>query len=70
MKLRLAFQDWQRNGKSVYNTSEGIELSMGMFHSGTIFEATIKLDEDEAVDLLEYLAEGYEPVFSVFEVIE
>ena len=48
MKVRLVFQDWQRNGQSIYATEEGVRLAMGDFHSGSTFDATIEVDEEQA----------------------
>lgn len=70
MKVRLAFHDWQKGGKSVYGTPEGIELSTGDFHSGTVFGGTLDLDEGNAGEIRRALAAGYEPVFYVFEEVE
>ena len=33
--------DWLRRGKSIYNTEEGVERSMGDLHSGTSFRVDI-----------------------------
>ena len=41
MKIKLVFLDWEKDGKSIYNTPEGVELSFGQFHSGTMFDAEI-----------------------------
>lgn len=46
MKAKLVFNDWQRNGQSIYNTEEGIDLSMGDLHSGTIFHCDVTFDVD------------------------
>jgi len=62
MKVKLVFEDWvDRNHKSVYNTEEGIRLSSGDFHSGTTFEATIKVDNPK--ELEDCLKQRYYPVF-------
>lgn len=63
--IRLVFDDWRKNGKSIYATEEGINLSLGVFHSGTTFIATINIDSDEAEELLIALKEGYQPIFMV-----
>lgn len=65
MKIKLVFNDWMRDGQSVYNTRKGVDLSMGHFHSGTVFEAEIKLDDANEDDLRKALEEGYEPHFYV-----
>src|SRR3990172_6259183 len=67
LKIQLVFDDWRRaRGKkeSIYYTDEGVELSMGEFHSGTTFNATIDVEYEEDW-LREQLEAGYEPVFYV-----
>src|SRR3990167_8166591 len=61
MKIKLSFLDWKKKGKSIYTTEEGVELSMGIFHSGSTFKATIELEDDTAIELLEALKDGYQP---------
>lgn len=64
IKVQLVFQDWQdSDGDSVYNTEDGVDLSMGDLHSGTVFEAAIKLDDDDLCRLSEAFEKGYRPVF-------
>ena len=65
MEIKLVFNDWQRNLKSIYNTEEGVKLSSGDFHSGTTFKATIALDEEHEQVLREALEAGAYPVFDV-----
>jgi len=65
MKIDLVFDDWRKVGKSVYCTEAGVELSMGSFHSGTMFSGTIDLEETDAHELREALEKGYQPVFWV-----
>ena len=66
MQIALVFDDWRdRNHRSIYATEKGIELSMGDFHSGTLFLADVKLDEDSARELESALSGGYVPVFYV-----
>jgi hypothetical protein len=65
MKINLVFSDWLKNNKSVYNTNS--ELSYGDFHSGTVFKAEIKLDEQQQEELQEYLKQGFVPVFELNE---
>lgn len=45
MKCRLVMEDWRQvgNAESIYSTPLGVDLSMGDMHSGTTFEAVIKL---------------------------
>ena len=68
VKVRFAFQDWQRDGVSIYQTERGIDLSLGNFHSGTVFEGELALDADDERELLRALFGGYKPVFEVFAV--
>lgn len=65
MKIELVFLDWQKGGKSVYNTKKGVELSTGQFHSGTTFDGSIALDQEDAKELAGALKEGYHPCFWV-----
>jgi len=66
MKVRLVFHDWiDKNQNPVYDTEEGIELTMGSFHHGTVFEGDLELDEDRAQDLKKAMEKGYIPVFYV-----
>lgn len=48
MRCRLVFQDWQRRGESIYATPEGIQLSEGDFHTGTVFTADVHFDDPVA----------------------
>ena len=65
MKVKLVFDDWRRGSKSVYSTEEGVELSIGDFHSGTTFNAEIELNVEQEEDLKEALESGATPVFYV-----
>ena len=65
MKIKLVFLDWQKGGESIYSTDEGVELSMGLFHSGTTFEGSIVLDPEDAQELAEAIKQGYQPCFWV-----
>lgn len=67
MKVSLVFEDWQKVGKSIYNTPDGIDLSAGQFHAGTTFEAEIKLDECEEKELKKAMADGFIPVWATFK---
>lgn len=67
MQTKLVFQDWVRNGGSIYNTNDGIRLSAGDLHSGSTFDAevifqdgNIALEIDQAATL-----EDAHPVFSM-----
>lgn len=65
MKINLVFEDWQDgDGESVLYTEDGIELSMGDFHPGTVFDGTIRIDdESEAAALQAALEAGFRPIF-------
>ena len=67
MKVRvrviLAFEDWQKDGQSIYYTEEGIVLTSGDFHSGTCFDAEIKLTKDNVAELKKAIDNGCLPVF-------
>ena len=66
MEIKLVFEDWRdRSHKSIYSTEKGVDLSMGDFHSGTTFNATIEVDDPE--ELKKHLRQGYIPVFYVIE---
>jgi hypothetical protein len=68
MKIKLIFDDWKKQGKSVYNTEKGIELSNGDFHSGTTFDGIIELNQEQHEELKQALEEFYNPVFWIMEV--
>ncbi len=63
MKMLLVFDDWRKNGKSIYRTEKGIELSIHDFHSGAGFLAQINLEKDQEDEMREALQEGCQPVF-------
>jgi hypothetical protein len=65
MKIKLVFDDWREMGKSIYQTEAGVQLSMGLFHSGTSWPGTIELDTEDADELAAALAAGFQPVFWV-----
>ena len=67
VEVRLAFHDWYREGESIYNTNDGLELSLGDYHSGTIFHGSLMLDEENLEELREALKRDALPVFAVFE---
>ena len=67
MKIKLAFFDWQKNGKSIYGTEKGVELSIGDFHSGTTFDGTLELDAESEAELQRAFDAGCDPVFIIYE---
>jgi hypothetical protein len=42
LQIQLAVDDWKQQGKSIYLTKQGVELSLGVFHHGTTFNAMIR----------------------------
>ena len=62
MKIDLVFDDWQKDGKSVYQTRTGLCLRWGELHSGSTFRAEIALDHDTEQDLRDAILNGYTPV--------
>ena len=67
MKIKLAFHDWIKDGKSVYNSEQGIQLSMGDFHSGTVFDGEINLSSDNEEEILRSIQSNVYPVFYMFK---
>lgn len=67
VKVKIVFEDWkdQETRRSIYNTKEGIELSMGDFHSGTTFDGTMEFSEGEVKELKRAIKDGYHPVFTI-----
>ena len=61
MKIKLVFDDWRRDGKSVYQ--DNIDLSLRDFHSGTMFDGELVLSDEDAEELKKHLEDGYTPVF-------
>jgi len=64
MKLKLIFEDWQ-SGKSIGGTDEDeyVNLSGGVFHSGSTFTAYVEMDTDDALELRGAILRGFNPVF-------
>ena len=58
VEIELVFEDWMRDGKSIYATEEGIGLSLGDLHSGTVFHGMIRLDADDEDTLIEAARTG------------
>ena len=66
MKIGLVFLNWLGpDGKSVYNTAKGVNLSIGDFHSGSTFDGNIELDSDQQAELASAIADSFTPVFWV-----
>jgi len=66
--IKLAFHDWVRDGKSIYSTEEGIELSLGDFHSGTVFNGAICLDDNGIQEIQRAIARKEYPTFLIFSL--
>lgn len=66
MKIKLVFDDWRREGRSLYRSLEMTELTKYDFHAGATFEGNIQLDVCQEDELREALEKGYQPVFWVF----
>lgn len=66
-QIILVFDDWKKNGKSIYRTNEGIKYSKGSLHSGSIFCGTIELNDDEYETINEARKNNIEPTFQVSE---
>ena len=64
MKVLLVFEDWKKDFKSVYNTAEGVDLSLGPFHHGTTFEAEIQLGKGDEEELKSAIENGFTPVWA------
>ena len=60
-KFKLSFMDWQKDGKSIYSTKDGAELSQGVFHGGSTFECIIDLDDEHRHELEGAIMKGFEP---------
>ncbi len=63
MKIKLVFLDWNLQGKSIYSTEVGNELSKGPFHSGTTFMGEIELSDEDRKELKVAILVGYQPCF-------
>lgn len=63
VRAKLIFHDWLRDGRSVYQSEEGVRLSSGQFHSGSTFDGEIVLEAEYAEELLEDFERGYRPAF-------
>lgn len=63
MKIKLILEDWQRNGKSIANTTECNMPFLNAFHSGCTFDGNIVLTKEQRLELLAAIAAGYTPVF-------
>jgi hypothetical protein len=67
MKIKLVFDDWQKEGKSIYSTEKGVELSMCNFHAGTTFDGEINLNKEQEEELKAALRKNYQPIFWMTE---
>lgn len=68
MLIKAVHKYWvDKAGKSLEGTEKGVELEMGDFHSGTVFNGELYLDTDNEMDLKQALRDGYHPVFEIAE---
>lgn len=68
MLIKAVHKYWaDKDGKSLEGTEKGVELSMGDFHAGTVFNGELYLDSDNEADLKQALRDGYHPVFTIAE---
>lgn len=67
VNIHLVLDDWRKLGEkeSIYLTEQGVELTMGVFHHGSAFNAIIELESDDAQEFTQALQNGYVPVFWV-----
>jgi len=63
MKIKLVFDDWRREGRSLDRSPENIELTKHDFHGGSTFDGTILIDVCQEEELREAIEKGYQPVF-------
>jgi len=62
--IKLVFEVWRDKSGKVGHPPDYV----GDFHSGSTFDATIEIDEDNAEELKEFLQAGIKPVFYVSNV--
>lgn len=67
MKITFVFDKWEKDFKPIDNTEEGIDLSMYGFHSGTVFDAEIQLNELEEDKLKKALKKELVPFFYIIK---
>jgi len=65
MKIKLVFDGWQKDGEDISSSEKGFSLSLGPFHSGTTFDAEIKLEWWEEKEIIEAIKNGYTPTFYI-----
>lgn len=53
MKCNLVMVDWRKQGKTIEDTPEGFDLSLGDLHGGATFEAMIELPDSAKIDIEE-----------------
>lgn len=68
IKVKFSFKDWTKQGKSIYDTPEGIKLVTTNFHAGTVFDGILFLLPEEETVLLEAFKDGKEAIFGTYEV--
>lgn len=66
MKIKLVFDDWHNSkGQSIYSHEDGIDLILGDFHSGTVFDGEIDLTKGDAQWLQKQIEAGKYPIFRI-----
>lgn len=65
MRIKLVFDDWQKQGKSIYCTPKGVELSENEFHSGSTWDGEIDLTIEQEKELEAAIKARFQPVFWV-----
>lgn len=63
LNIKFSFKDWTRGNNSVYG--DEYELSLGNFHSGTVFNGSIVLSKSDRDEFIKALKGGAVPVFDV-----
>jgi hypothetical protein len=65
MKVKVIFEDWKQEGRSIYDTNKGINLSMGSLHSGSTWEGEINFDPDTEKEMIN--KGGFRAIFEIVE---
>lgn len=66
--IHMTFDDLRRKGRSIYQTEEGVQMTMGNLHSGSTFHGTILLDEEDMDCLNAMFEANLQPVFWISPV--
>lgn len=68
--VKASFWDIQRDGKSIYRTEEGVDLTMGSMHSGSTFDVAMLLNLDDIADLKAMFEAGADPIFVLSPIVK